>query len=202
MATLMDAAFDRAGPILMSAAPPPPPKPGSDTIGFALAAAGYTLPTVPLPEGNPTDLTIAQLAAGALPAPVPAEPVGQGDLGSSPTLAGIDAAIGAAPLPSAAPIPSAAPTETLLTGIWGVQVGAFSKFAAAHSAALYASQRAPTELQNARVQIEEITNELGTIYRARLIGLDEQGAHDACTQLRTVDQPCIVLKEGDIVAMN
>jgi D-alanyl-D-alanine carboxypeptidase len=202
MATLMDAAFDRAGPLLMSAAPPPPPKPGSDTIGFALAAAGYTLPTVPLPEGNPTDLTIAQLAAGALPAPVPAEPVGQGDLGSSPTLAGIDAAIGAAPLPSAAPIPSAAPTETLLTGIWGVQVGAFSKFAAAHSAALYASQRAPTELQNARVQIEEITNELGTIYRARLIGLDEQGAHDACTQLRTVDQPCIVLKEGDIVAMN
>ncbi|MEX2200047.1 MAG: D-alanyl-D-alanine carboxypeptidase family protein [Dongiaceae bacterium] len=195
MAAIMDDAFDRAGPILMAAAPPPPPKPGSDMVGMALAAAGYTLPSIPLPEGNPTDLTIAQLAAGALPAPVPAEPVGQGDLGSSPTLNGIDAAIGAAPLPSA-------PAETSLTGIWGVQDGAFSKFAAAHSAALYASQRAAGELQNARIQIEEIRNELGTIYRARLIGLEEQGAHNACAQLRSLEQPCIVLKAGDIVAMN
>jgi D-alanyl-D-alanine carboxypeptidase len=201
MAAIMDEAFDRAGPILMAAAPPPPPKPGAE-ISLAMAGSGITLPNVPPPDGGTTDLTIAQLAAGALPAPIPAdsmnsETMGQGDLGSTPTLNGIDAAIGATPLPSAA-----APTETSITGIWGVQVGAFSKFAAAHSAALYASQRASSELQNARVQIEEIRNELGTIYRARLIGLEEQGAHNACAQLRAVDQPCIVLKAGDIVAMN
>jgi len=191
MATLMDEAFNRAGPVLMAAAPPPPPKPGSDIVGFALASAGYTLPTVPLPEGNPTDLTIADLAAGTVPAAaIPAGAQGQGDFGST--------AVTAAPL-AALPIPEAAEP---LSGVWGVQVGAFSKFAAAHNAALYASQRAAAQLQNARVQIEEIKNELGTIYRARLIGLDEQTAHTACTQLRAFDQPCIVLKSGAIVAMN
>ncbi|MEX0808754.1 MAG: D-alanyl-D-alanine carboxypeptidase family protein [Dongiaceae bacterium] len=187
MANLMDEAFARAGPVLMAAAPPPPPKPGSDMVGFALATAGYTLPTVPLPSGDPTDLTIADLAAGTIPAAaIPAGALGQGDFGSEAVAAAL-------------PIPE--PAEPL-SGVWGVQVGAFSKFAAAHNAALYASQRAPNELQNARVQIEEIKNELGTIYRARLIGLDEQTAHTACTQLRAVDQPCIVLKSGAIVAMN
>ncbi|MEX2296461.1 MAG: D-alanyl-D-alanine carboxypeptidase family protein [Dongiaceae bacterium] len=192
MATLMDEAFDRAGPVLMAAAPPPPPKPGADIPGFGMASTGYTLPTVPLPEGEPMDLTIADLAAGTVPAAaIPAGALGQGDFGSE--------AVTAVPL---ADLPASAPVEPSLSGIWGVQVGAFSKFAAAHSAALYASQRAPNELQNARVQIEEIKNELGTIYRARLIGLDEQTAHTACTQLRAVDQPCIVLRSGAIVAMN
>jgi D-alanyl-D-alanine carboxypeptidase len=200
MAKLMDEAFDRAGPVLLAMAAPPPPKPGTELPGFAMASAGtgagYTLPVIPPPAGGSSELTIADLAAGAIPAPVPAEAMnaetlGQGDLGSSPTQAGIDTAILDAPA-----------TAMPLAGIWGVQVGAFSKFAAAHSAALYASQRAPDQLRDARIHIEELKNELGTIYRARLLGLDEQAANVACTQLRAVEQPCIVLKSGDIVAMN
>jgi D-alanyl-D-alanine carboxypeptidase len=94
------------------------------------------------------------------------------------------------------------PSEKPANGLWGVQVGAFSKFEAAQAAAFNASQRAPQQLGRARVQVEQLVNELGTIYRARLIGIEEVEAFAACRALQALDQPCIVLKAGAIVAAN
>jgi D-alanyl-D-alanine carboxypeptidase len=170
MAAIMDAAFDRAGPVLMAAADPPPPKPDPDAP-LLLASTGYDTAS----DGIATLIARGDASDG--------DEFGQGDLGGP----GVSA-------DTQGPIP--------LAGDWGIQVGAFSKQPAAQSAALYATMRVPQLLGGARTQIEEVTNELGTIYRARLVGIDEASAYDACRALQASDQPCIVLKGGSIVAAN
>jgi len=183
MAKIMDEAFDRAGPVLIAAAEPPPPKP--DWAQTPVLAATGGADSYGLPSNS-----IAGLITRTESVPIPA---GQGDWSSATQPDSIPATQEAA-----LPIPDATP----MAGDWGIQVGAFSRFAAAHSAALGATQRAPELLGDARVNIEELQNELGTIYRARLIGIDETTATDACRLLRAADQPCIVLKAGTIVTGN
>jgi D-alanyl-D-alanine carboxypeptidase len=195
MAKLLDEAFDRAGPVLIAAAAPPPPKPdpNAPVQPVLLAQNPVALPAATAPAALPAAQTTATATAPAMQAGstitqipltngVSLSDTGQGDLGE-------------AGLPTQKP--NAAPD-----GLWGVQVGAFSKFEAAQAAAFSASQRAPEQLTEARVQIEQLVNELGTIYRARLVGIAETDAFAACRALQALDQPCIVLKAGAIVAAN
>lgn len=74
-------------------------------------------------------------------------------------------------------------------GDWGVQVGAFSKIDAARRAATAAQKIAPTYLSDATVDISEA----GKRYRARLLGITQTQARDACRALDKRDMDCMTL---------
>ena len=77
---------------------------------------------------------------------------------------------------------------------WGVQVGAYYKRRSAKRAALAAATRAPDLLGEARVLVTDIRGRRGRIYRARLIGLSELRARDACTRLKAAKVDCLVVQ--------
>jgi len=84
--------------------------------------------------------------------------------------------------------------QAALTLAWGVQVGAFYKHRSAERAALAAATRAPEQLSEARVLVTDIRGRRGRIYRARLIGLSESGARDACSRLKAAKVDCLVVQ--------
>ena len=209
MAKLMDAAFDRAGPMLMAAAEPPAlkPDPNVPALPVLLAANPALQPATTAASAieTPPANTIAAVIDTALLEPVPTAPAVPAPTTSStitqvPLTSGVSLSdtgqgdLGETGLPTAQPMDPNA--------LWGIQVGAFSKFEAAQAAATNAGKRAPDQLGSARIQVEQLVNELGTIYRARLVGIGERAAFDACRTLQALDQPCIVLKAGAIVAAN
>jgi D-alanyl-D-alanine carboxypeptidase len=66
---------------------------------------------------------------------------------------------------------------------WGIQVGAFTRFAPAHLAANRAIRLAPGELLRTRVRIVPVRQGPHTLYRAQLLGLNESSAQAACGML-------------------
>jgi D-alanyl-D-alanine carboxypeptidase len=72
---------------------------------------------------------------------------------------------------------------------WGVQVGAFAKIDAARRAASAAQKIAPTYLGDATVDISEA----GKRYRARLLGITQAQAREACRALDKRDMDCMTL---------
>jgi D-alanyl-D-alanine carboxypeptidase len=79
-------------------------------------------------------------------------------------------------------------------GGWGVQVGAFLKYAPAKLAATTA-QREYRGLVDARVLVDESKTQAGsTMYRSRLIGLTKADAETACKGLRKLGTACLVVK--------
>jgi D-alanyl-D-alanine carboxypeptidase len=83
----------------------------------------------------------------------------------------------------------------VLTNDWTVQVGAFSRFRAAHSSAKDALARAPQILEGAKVAVERVDSPaVGTLYRSQLTGLYEQQARNACQQLIAAEVSCVVVQ--------
>ncbi len=81
------------------------------------------------------------------------------------------------------------------TNDWTVQVGAFSRFSAAHRNAKSALSRAPKVLKGAKVAIRRVDSTTrGTFYRSQLTGLYEQQAREACATLVAADMSCVVLQ--------
>jgi D-alanyl-D-alanine carboxypeptidase len=113
---------------------------------------------------------VVDVAAADAAAPEPAE-IGEGD--ASDIGAGDDAGVDLA---------------------WGVQVGAFYRSDSAKRAALAAADRAPEALGEARVMVSIIKGQRGDIFRARLIGLSESGARNACKQLKSAKADCLVVQ--------
>ncbi len=87
---------------------------------------------------------------------------------------------------------SAAPTSTAgaLTG-WGIQVGAFSQAAQAEQLAQQAAQRLPHEV-GGRVAIDTLEGQT-TVFRARVVALDESRARRACRTLKAQGMECMVV---------
>lgn len=85
------------------------------------------------------------------------------------------AAVRAAPRPSAA---------------WGVQVGAFNTQKAGQQALVAAGKKAGRHLAAARAMVSPLKTSKGTVYRARFMGLDEQGARSACAALSKAGGQC------------
>lgn len=83
--------------------------------------------------------------------------------------------------------------------VWGVQVGAFSRYAPAHRAASRAARRLPSLLGNARVVVLPRKQGSGMIYRARLMGLNETRARHACEELKK-NFGCVAVPPGGQVA--
>ena len=83
----------------------------------------------------------------------------------------------------------------MLTNDWAVQVGAFSRFKAAHVSARDALEAAARTLEGARVAIERIDSPTaGTLYRSQLAGLYEQQARTACRELIAASRNCVVIQ--------
>ncbi|MCF4166621.1 D-alanyl-D-alanine carboxypeptidase [Zavarzinia compransoris] len=77
---------------------------------------------------------------------------------------------------------------------WGVQIGAFRRQDAAMDHLRTASRLAPGVLDEVRMAIHQGTDDKGTIYRARFVGLTENGARSTCLELRQKSVSCIALK--------
>ncbi|WP_445003622.1 serine hydrolase [Halomonas mongoliensis] len=78
------------------------------------------------------------------------------------------------------------------SGSWGVQVGAFSSHDNARSLASRAADRLSRDLLQARVDIDEVAG-AQTIFRARLVNLDENQAYRACRSLAQEGMDCMVI---------
>jgi D-alanyl-D-alanine carboxypeptidase len=80
--------------------------------------------------------------------------------------------------------------------VHGIQVGAFSRFARAHLAAIRALRNAATIVGTAHISVDTIDGENGTLYRARLIGLAQNDAQRACALLEQKSMECLVVVTG------
>ncbi len=152
--------------------------------GFTkLAAMGVkTVPAVPGPNPfqNPVATTVEVAAAEPVPAPLRSRPVKP--VAASSQIAAADAG-------------DLAVDVEELSNDWTVQVGAFSRFKAAHSSAKEAMGMAPRELDGAKVAIEKIQSaSAGVLYRSQLTGLYEQQARQACATLIAASMNCVVVQ--------
>ena len=79
--------------------------------------------------------------------------------------------------------------------IWGVQVGAYYSYGPAKKAAEAAAVRLPDMLSEANVAITNVRGQNGKIYRARLLGMSQSHARNACRQLKALKTDCLVVKD-------
>lgn len=79
--------------------------------------------------------------------------------------------------------------------IWGVQVGAYYSYAPAMKAAEAAAVRLPQMLSDAGIAITNVKGANGKIYRARLLGMSESHARNACQQLKALRTDCLVVQD-------
>ncbi|MBK18099.1 MAG: D-alanyl-D-alanine carboxypeptidase [Rhodospirillaceae bacterium] len=82
---------------------------------------------------------------------------------------------------------------------WSVQVGAFDRFTPAHLAASRASRIAPS-LRRSRISVKSSATRGKRVYRARLVGLPERKARQACQVLKRRNITCLVIKEESAIS--
>jgi D-alanyl-D-alanine carboxypeptidase len=82
---------------------------------------------------------------------------------------------------------------------WGVQVGAFYDASPAKRAAAKVAQRFPDLLGETLIMTPTIKGRRGDIYRARLMGLSEERARNACKRLRSARIDCLVVRSRETI---
>jgi hypothetical protein len=75
---------------------------------------------------------------------------------------------------------------------WGVQLGAFSRHDAAERVLNSVAPLFPELLGNTQPEVSTVTDSVGTLYRARYIGLTEAAARALCSELTGRSQACII----------
>lgn len=119
----------------------------------------------------------------ALPVPKPSIP-GQVPVKPTPRLA-------------LASVPTTVNTRGVLD--WGVQVGAFKGYSRAHLAAGQVSQRLRGLPATATIEILPLESKGTTLFRARIVGMEEDIARNVCRQLRSSGSTCaMVTPNGNI----
>lgn len=98
------------------------------------------------------------------------------------------------PVASAATATPTTQAAAIVTGNWGVQLGAFSTEAAAQ-AQLSAATKISPQLAQATTRVEPLQRATGTLYRAKYLGVDEVTARSICTQLKAAGAACIPLSK-------
>ncbi|WP_343564946.1 D-alanyl-D-alanine carboxypeptidase family protein [Kiloniella sp. b19] len=130
----------------------------------------------PLPKRNPVRQSettqIAVVTAPVTPTPRPASAIA-------------DTAIQTANLGTAAVLPKAP------TGQWGIQVGAFNDFEKAQSIAKTALESLGERASFASTNVEPYAQQNKRIYRARIVGMNESYAREACQSLRAENITCL-----------
>ncbi|MFD1627477.1 D-alanyl-D-alanine carboxypeptidase [Azospirillum griseum] len=80
---------------------------------------------------------------------------------------------------------------------WGIQVGAFATRAAGQKALTQANKQAPFLLRGAKTAVLETKNGKDTVYRARMVGMDEKTARKACSELNRHGLRCVAVSPGE-----
>ncbi len=164
-------------------------------LGVTIAMIPPVKPTYEI--DNPNAASLDSLVAQVVPT---AEAEGDGGI-IAEALSAPEAMQIAAVLPAAAPQPVKPAENANVT--WGIQVGAFTAAIPAEKAAAAATEKLPKLLKGTEVAVDEITGEDGNkLYRARLIGLGEQDARKACTELQNQSMPCMAFKSSVTLALN
>lgn len=126
------------------------------------------------------------------------EPEAEGDDDDEPVVKGKltlrkKAPVQMASLPAAPPAASPAKAGAK----WGIQVGAFSTRAAGQKALTQASKQAPFLLRGAKHSVVEAKSGKDTVYRARMIGMDEKEARQACATLTKRGHRCVAVSPNE-----
>ncbi|KLN59527.1 D-alanyl-D-alanine carboxypeptidase [Kiloniella spongiae] len=79
---------------------------------------------------------------------------------------------------------------------WGIQVGAFRKYEPAKMAADQALAQIKSTPTGTQVHIQQVDKADGSLYRARLKGLDEIAARNACRELKQQRMSCVAVPPG------
>jgi D-alanyl-D-alanine carboxypeptidase len=182
MAELLERAFDaRPSSAPAVAALPVPAAPAvrrGEEPAAAARRAGFVPPLPspkPTPSGGPTSIAalaaaVAGDGASAALRPEPAVQVEQGDAAAGPEPA---------------------------TGGWAIQVGSFSRRESSEAAATRARDRLGDVIAGAETTIMAVRTDGGeTVFRARLTGLDETSAREACTRLLRAGRGCFAVPPG------
>ena len=98
-------------------------------------------------------------------------------------------------IPSAVAAPMRAPARggAVGGGHWAIQIGAFSSESMARSATGSAMAHARDALGGAHPQVSGVRQGRGTLYRARLTGLSQAAAMQACERLQRNRSTCVVV---------
>ena len=75
---------------------------------------------------------------------------------------------------------------------WGIQLGAFARHDAAERILNSVVPLFPKILANTRREISTVTDAIGTLYRARHVGLTEEAARTLCKELTALARPCML----------
>ena len=86
------------------------------------------------------------------------------------------------------------------TRTWGIQIGAYNRYASARKAALRARTKLPAGSPQTRIAIDESRGASGKLYRARLIGFAQAEAVQACRALKARKLSCMVIPTNMAVA--
>ncbi|PWC73251.1 D-alanyl-D-alanine carboxypeptidase [Azospirillum sp. TSH58] len=80
---------------------------------------------------------------------------------------------------------------------WGVQVGAFSTREASNRALSQATKQAPFLLRAAKPAVTPVKANGSTVYRARMVGLDERTARKVCSELTRSGHRCVPVSPNE-----
>lgn len=177
---LMLASFDRAREMdrvpqhvsnTVAADPSPSPTPEPAPATFA-APVPARKPQAVEAKADTVDNSIKQLIS---------QPVGEGDADLQPepavvTREQVNALLAAQPADS-----------------WGIQIGAYNDRASAQRALAITADQNAELLGKADTRVISVDTSAGTIYRARLIGLDPRSARQACARMQRQGKPCFTL---------
>jgi D-alanyl-D-alanine carboxypeptidase len=172
MAELLDDGFHRVNGVAMTTAVPPP-VPGhkpSDAGSVQVADSQGTAAPKPLEAIQPAAAAAIRVASAAPePAAKVAVSAGEGDVegpdDTRPAVAAVKRKIPAA------------------KGRWSIQIGAYATRQATEHAIRQAMLKAPRILEHATAVVAPLLKGHGTVYRARLAGLEAAEARKACRLL-------------------
>ncbi|MDA0787410.1 MAG: D-alanyl-D-alanine carboxypeptidase [Proteobacteria bacterium] len=127
----------------------------------------------------------------ALPAPKPTTP------GEAPDATTARLALAAVPTTVNTPGSAGSKDTGLLD--WGVQVGAFKGYSRAHLAAGQVAQNLRGLPATATIEILPLESNGTTLFRARIVGMEQDNARTICRQLRSAGNACaMVTPNGNI----
>ncbi len=172
-----------------------------EKIGIARAYASYPVPggLVPTARSDGEDIP-DRIAGNDYTASTKDEPSGDAADPIIPVAAAKPAAnVSLASNNYVQPVSEPSALSSDSSNSWGVQVGAFNSAGKAKTAATKA-RKLHTLLKVAMVDVSPLAKGKKRVYRARLIGLTENGANEACSLLKKKKRACQIVSPEKLAA--
>jgi len=194
-----------------------PVAPAAATAAPQVAAAS----SAPALETPPVEASAAEASASQAPVQAPAVTLAAVLAELASRAEALTASASTAPTPTALapaavpPVPTLRPTlvadaedEIVVplassgNRLWGIQVGAYSHYGPARLAAEKAQANLSMAFSETQVAVDEGDSHGNKLYRARLLGLAESEANNACRQLHARQLSCLVVQSRVSMAMS